>query len=535
MAELSTEELRARLDTDRDLRTLVESRAQAHPDHVFLHFDGQDRSYAEVDALADRAAAGLAARGIGRGDTVAVMMRNCVEWIAIWFGAAKLGAITVPINVALRADALAHILRDSGAQLAVVDSDLLPRLDRRRPPHVIARAVDDAPVSGVADTEELLDHRARRVPGAAPATGDPAAILYTSGTTGPAKGCVLPHGQYIAAAHQMAVNLEYSNTDTLYSCLPLFHINAQNYSVLCAWAAGSRLALDARFTASGFFRRLVDTNATAFNIIGGIPLMLWNQPPTPLERLHHARVAFGVPVPLELWQNWERRFGVRIVYAYGMTENGLPTLFPYHETPAVPPRRGSGGRASASADVAVLDERDHPLPPGEIGEIATRPKIPNTMMLEYHANPAATAAAFGNSWFHTGDLGYLDSAGYLFYVDRKKDAMRRRGEMVSSWDVEAAVAKYPGVAQCAAYAVPSPLGEDEIMVAVVTDAGTDIDPAALIAFCARELAPFQLPRYVRMMPALPRTQTERVEKYKLRESGITPDTWDGAAVSSGHG
>jgi carnitine-CoA ligase len=510
MADLSTAELRNRLAVDTDLRTLIESRAAAHPDRTFLRFAGHDHTYAGIDGLADRAAGALLERGIGSGDTVAVMMRNCVEWIAVWFGAAKIGALTVPVNVAFRGDGLAHILGNSRATLTAVDADLLPRLEAARtdPGLVVVREVEGADTAGHLTTAEFLNRAAVRPRNSTLRLTYPAAILYTSGTTGPAKGCVLPHGQYLAAAHQMAVNLEYSEADTLYSCLPLFHINAQNYSVLCAWAAGATLALDASFTASGFWQRLIDVDATAFNIIGGIPLMLWGQPESPLDRAHRARVAFGVPVPLEIWERWELRFGVRIVYAYGMTENGLPTLFPYASTPAAPRLRGSGGQASASAEVGIVDEDDMPVAAGEVGEIVTRPKIANT------------------------DLGYLDGEGYLFYVDRKKDAMRRRGEMVSSWDVEVAVRKFPGVLDCAAYGVPSELGEDDIMIAVVLAEGAGFEPRALTYFCTEQLAAFQVPRYVRQVAALPRTQTERIEKYKLRATGITADTWDSRAPSS---
>ncbi|HTK62464.1 MAG TPA: AMP-binding protein [Pseudonocardia sp.] len=537
MAELSTAELRRRLTVDTDLRTLIESRAAAHPDRTFLRFgadrDGRDHSYADIDALADRAAGALLEHGIGAGDTVAVMMRNCPEWIALWFGAAKIGALIVPVNVAFRGEGLAHILGDSRAALTIVDDDLLPQLQGARTGTgaVVVREAVGSATGGFPTLEAFLDRAATRPPASTLRRKDPAAILYTSGTTGPAKGCVLPHGQYLAAAHQMAVNLEYGADDTLYSCLPLFHINAQNYSVLCAWAAGAALALDTGFTASGFWQRLVDVDATAFNIIGGIPLMLWGQPESPLERRHRARVAFGVPVPLDIWERWELRFGVRVVYAYGMTENGLPTLFPYTATPAAPHLRGSGGQASASAEVAIVDEDDDPVAAGEVGEIVTRPKIADTAMLEYFGNPGATATATHNCWFHTGDLGYLDDQGYLFYVDRKKDAMRRRGEMVSSWDVEVAVRKFPGVLDCAAYGVPSELGEDEIMVAVVLAGTTEFDPAALHGFCAGQLAAFQVPRYVRRVDALPRTQTERIEKYRLREAGVTADTWDSRAAS----
>jgi crotonobetaine/carnitine-CoA ligase len=217
------------------------------------------------------------------------------------------------------------------------------------------------------------------------------------------------------------------------------------------------------------------------------------------------------------------------VYAYGMTENGLPTVFPYDATPAAAGLRGSGGRASPSAEVAVVDEEDQHVAPTVVGEIVTRSKIPWTMMLEYYNNPAATVDAWRNGWFHTGDLGYVDEGGYLFFVDRKKDAMRRRGEMVSSWDVETVSGSYPGVREVVAYGIPSELGEDEIMTALVVDDPESFSSAGFLAFCRDRMAAFQVPRFVRLVNELPRTQTARVEKYKLRAEGVTEDTFDAMA------
>jgi crotonobetaine/carnitine-CoA ligase len=518
---------------ERSLRHLVESRADEHGDQTYLQFENQKYSYGEMDLLANRAANGLARLGVGRGDRVAVMMRNSVEWLAAWFGTAKLGAVIVPVNAGYRGAGLAHVVNDCGTSVALADADFHERFEeiREEIPRLralVTRAAAGVPAVGLS-VPDVLDAADSRPAGVDLRPRDPAAILYTSGTTGPSKGCVLPHGQYLAAAHQMNDNNGYRRGTVLYSCLPLNHINAQNYSVLCSWAAGGQLALDAKFTASGFWQRLIDTGADAFNIIGGIPLMLWAQPERPEEKLHPARVAFGVPVPVEIWERWEERFGVRIVYAYGMTENGLPTIFPGDATPAAPGLRGSGGQASASADVAILDEDDQPVAPGVVGEIVTRSKIPWTMMLEYYNNPAATLSAWRNGWFHTGDLGHLDEQGYLFYVDRKKDAMRRRGEMISSWDVEAVSGKYPGVREVAAYGVPAELGEDEIMTALVVDDPGSFSYADFLAFCRGRMAAFQVPRYVRLVGEFPRTQTERVEKYKLRAEGVTADTFDAQA------
>jgi carnitine-CoA ligase len=533
MSKLDTSTLAELVRRETSLRHLIESRADELGGETYLQFERRTYSYGEMDRLANQAANGLAQLGVGRGDRIAVMMRNSVEWLAAWFGTVKLGAVIVPVNAAYRGDGLAHVVNDCGASVALADADLCERFRaiRSEIPRLrtlVSRAAGGVPAIGLS-LPELLDAADSRPAEVELRPRDPAAILYTSGTTGPAKGCVLPHGQYLAAAHQMNYNNDYSRGTVLYSCLPLNHINAQNYSVLCSWAAGGQLALDEKFTASGFWQRLIDTGADAFNIIGGIPLMLWAQPERPEEKLHNARVAFGVPVPLDIWEQWEERFGVRIVYAYGMTENGLPTVFPYDATPAAASLRGSGGRASPSAEVAVVDEEDRRVAPTVVGEIVTRSKIPWTMMLEYYNNPIATVDAWRNGWFHTGDLGYVDEGGYLFFVDRKKDAMRRRGEMVSSWDVETVSGRYPGVREVVAYGIPSELGEDEIMAALVVDDPVSFSSAGFVAFCQDRMAAFQVPRFVRLVSEFPRTQTARVEKYKLRAEGVTEDTFDAMA------
>jgi crotonobetaine/carnitine-CoA ligase len=300
MSKLDTSTLAELVRRETSLRHLIESRADELGAETYLQFECRTYSYGDMDRLANQAANGLAQLGVGRGDRVAVMMRNSVEWLAAWFGTVKLGAVIVPVNAAYRGDGLAHVVNDCGASVAFADADLGERFEaiRSEIPRLrtlVSRAAGGVPAIGLS-FPELLDAADSRPADVALRPRDPAAILYTSGTTGPAKGCVLPHGQYLAAAHQMNYNNEYSRGAVLYSCLPLNHINAQNYSVLCSWAAGGQLALDEKFTASGFWQRLIDTGAEAFNIIGGIPLMLWAQPERPVEKLHKARVAFGVPV-----------------------------------------------------------------------------------------------------------------------------------------------------------------------------------------------------------------------------------------------
>lgn len=516
---------------------LLQTRATEHPERPFLKWGDESITYGRIYSEASCVANALSGLGVAKGDRVAVMMATSPEWLKVWFGATLIGAVIVPINSAHLGDGLQYQLADSEATVLVIDIEFVPRLSAieavQSIKHIFINGAVPADQAAVVHAEPLAALTSGPAVLADPAPvrlEDAATILYTSGTTGPPKGCVLPHGQYLAAAFLHAHNCGYTSDTVIYSCLPLFHINAQNYTVLSAVSAGAAIAMDQRFSASRFWKRLIDTGATAFNFIGSMAVSLWNQPRSPEEKQHHATLAFGVPIPIDLWGEWEERFGCKVVYAYGMTENALAAMFHHAEAPVAAHLRGAAGKPSLTTDILVVDDRDNPVAPGTVGEILTRPKVPWTMMTEYWGKPDATIGAFRGCWFHTGDLGYLDSDGYLFYVDRKKDALRRKGEMVSSWEVETAVSKFPPVAECAVVAVPSDMGEDEIMVVVVAKDGEVIDPAGLIEFCGERIPKFQIPRYVRTVASLPRTQTQRVEKYRLRREGLTPDTWDAAAA-----
>jgi len=535
MSKMTTGALQDLVYQQRSVGTLLENRAAQYAGKTFLKWEGTEISYREIDQMANRVANSLLALGVHAGDRVAIMMANSPEWVGIWLGTAKIGAVIVPINSAYKGAGLSYQLRDSQASVLVIDGSFAPRLEILDPkpyiPHIFVGGDSLAPVSlpAAAPLGELFGSADTAPPDGEVSAQSPGTILYTSGTTGPPKGCLLPHGQYLAAAFLHAANCGYGPDTTVYTCLPLVHVNAQNYTVLSALAAGGAVALDARFTASRFWNRLIETRATAFNFIGSMAVSLWNQEASASEKQHDARVAFGVPVPVDIWAEWEERFNCKIVYAYGMTENALPAIVSLENTPVPPHLRGSAGIASPTSEVAIVDDNDLPVPAGTLGEIVTRPKIPWTMMSEYVGKPEATIEAFRGCWFHTGDLGYLDEDGYLFFVDRMKDALRRKGEMVSSWEVETTVAQFPQVADCAVVAVPSELGEDEIMVVVVPK-GASFDPAELIGFCEDRMAGFQVPRYVRFVDALPRTQTQRVEKYRLRQEGVPAGTWDALTV-----
>ncbi|GAF43592.1 AMP-binding protein [Rhodococcus wratislaviensis] len=518
---LTTTALAALVSEYGSIGRLLERRADERGDAPFVRFDGRDFSFLEMDAISTAVANALHARGLALGDRIALMTGNSPQMLALWLGAAKLGVVTVFVNTALKGEGLAYVLRDAQPQILVIDEDLAPRL-------AVLDAAEMPPEVLVGQDHDLHEGSRLRTATADLGPDTPCSILYTSGTTGPPKGCLLPHGQYLAAAFLHADNCKFGPDTTVYCCMPLFHIAAQNYSMLSALVAGGTFALDERFSASRFWSRIADTGATAFNFVGAMAVHLWNRPVDPVERAHPPLVGFGAPVPVEIWGEWEQRFDTVLLQAFGMTENALPVLVRRDEAPVAPGHRGTAGRETVAAQVQVVDDDGHPTTPGTVGEIVTRPRIPWTTMTEYVGRPDAMREAFRNSWFHTGDLGRLDADGHLYYVDRKKDALRRRGEMVSSWELETLIGRYPGVADCAVVGIASDVTEDDILVAVVCD-GDPIDPAALITYCSERTARFQVPRYVRIVRELPRTQTQRIEKYRLRAEGVTPDTWDAMA------
>jgi crotonobetaine/carnitine-CoA ligase len=525
---IDTDILAERVFEDQCVGELLRRRASELGARTFLTWRSESWSFAMIDEMANQVASSLHALGVGHGDRVALMLGNSPEWVGVWFGVVRIGAVLVSINTAYKGPGLRYQLADAEPTVLVIGGDLAGRLDSLEPVVSIDHIFVSAGYSGPTPARPLEELFQKGGDGLLPevkvAPCDPACILYTSGTTGPPKGCLLPHGQYLAAAHLHADACQYDESSTIYSCLPLFHINAQNYVVLSALAAGATVALDDKFSASQFWQKLIDSKATAFNIIGSMTAALWSREPSEVERRHGATVAYGVPLATETWEAWEQRFGVRVVYAYGMTENALPNIIDARDTPVPGHLRGAAGRASPTTEVSIVNDDDRPVAAGVVGQILTRPKIPWTMMLEYVNKPTATIEAFRGCWFHTGDLGYVDEDGYLFYVDRSKDAVRRRGEMVSSWAVEGVVGRYPGVSDCAMVGVPSPMGEEDVLIVLVYEG--EFDPLAFGQFCNDRLAFFQVPRYVRIMAELPRTQTQRVEKYRLRQEGVTVDTYD---------
>ena len=476
-----------------------------------------------------------------------MLLPNCEEFLPVWFGILKAGAVMSPINTAYKGDFLSwtiNLVRSRTLFIADVYLDRLARVAAELPllEHVIVRetGAPDAPEPTATTWEPLgalMSASDAEPDGVEHSWTDDARIMFTSGTTGRSKGVIKQNAaDYFSArsaVEAMAVGRGCSPAElrgeTYFSCLPLFHSNAQ---VLCAYPAllvGARVAYVERFSGTRFWRNAIDAGATTFNGIGAILYFLWNQPPSPLDRAHSVHTISAAPAPKDIYHEFEERFGVRLTEGYGLTETGVATMM----DPTRPPRLGSCGTANPGYEVTIVEPgTDRPLPPDTPGEIVVDMKIPNIVMRAYYGMPEKTAEDFRNLKLHTGDLGRMDEEGYFYFMDRVKDYIRRRGENVSSMEVEKQVSDHPQIKEAAAIGVKAGEGassEDEIMVVCIPE-GTAPDPAELTHWLAERIPYFMVPRYIRFVDTLPKTPTERVQKVKLRDEGITADTFDREAA-----
>lgn len=515
---------------------ILEDKARRNRGRVFLYYKDQTVSYDELNANANRVANGLLAMGVGKGDKVCIMLPNCPEYLYTWFGLAKIGAVEVPLNNALRGYGLRYIVNHSDAKVIVADRQFFEALQFVE--HELANVSDvvafdfarshGEPFDGevpplrfrLTPYERLLDQPAT-TPEVPVHHSDLLAIVYTSGTTGPSKGVMLPHNYAGWHGCTRIRLMRVIAADIMYTCLPLFHVNAQLITTMTALLADAQVALSVRFSASRFWEEVRRYRATQFNFLGGMATMLLKQPPQPEDGQHSVRLAMGAPVPKERYEEFVRRFNLFILEGFGMTEVSPGLFMPYDQ-----PKRNCMGLPITGHEAKVVDDDDREVPPHAIGELVLRPTLPYSMMLGYYKMPEKTLEAFRNLWFHTGDFAYRDEEGYFYFVDRKKDAIRRRGENISSFEVETVLNSHPAVAEAAAIAVPSELGEDDVKVVVALKPGEDLAPADLIAYCEKRMARFAVPRYVEFSDVLPKTATMRVEKYRLREDWDNPRTWD---------
>lgn len=527
--------------TDWTYDRLLRWRATETPDRAFLSFQGDDyETYGETWERVCALAHGLAAQGVQPGDRVATFAPNCRMAIHLWLALNLLGATDAPINPAFRGQPLAGVINMLDVPLIVVERGLLPVLRDieddipllRRIVHFNAgesgadtasfRRLSLATLSPLCDAPEGWEP-----PGAS--FSDISSILMTSGTSGPSKGVMVPHAQAILIAQHSVSGMRVEQDDVFYCAHPIFHMSPRYCAFTAALLTGARVWFDDSFKAERWLDRIREAKATV--TIGHGPLleMIFAQPEraddadNPLKRLGTS------PFPKHIAEAFERRFAMKGIETWGMTEVGIPCWHPYDE----PLRPGSCGKVHDDwYEFRVVDpETDIEVPRGVVGEIVIRPKHPSTLMQGYFGRPDATMDAWRNLWFHSGDGGYIDTDGWVYFVDRLKDRIRRRAENISSFDIECAALEYPGIAEAAAVGVPSDFaGDDDVKLCIVTAPGARVEAGALIAYLAQALPHHMVPRYVDVLPALPRTPTTKIQKSVLRSSGVGPETWDRKAA-----
>lgn len=512
---------------------LLSARTAANPDKVAVICSDESRTYRELDRAATVIGSALRALGRRFGDSVGIYLSNRIEFIETWMGTARSGLVQVPINTAYKHSFLEHALAHPDVRVLITESQL-------------ADALTDLPdLSTLLDVIVFVDEIPESVRSALPRVltwselltlGDPdqqfdpvrpqdvTAIQLTSGTTGKSKGVVQPHLLNVIGAREGAAAMGTTRRDRIYTCLPLFHGAAQINIFLRALYAGATSIIAPRFSASGFWNDIRRHGVTEFNALGSILPVLLARPETDLDRDHAVERVFAAPAPPDVLYPFEERFGVHIVEGYGSTEVKNITYNPLTER-----RIGSIGKPTPSTILEIHDDDGNTVAAGTVGEIVYRPRLPHIMLQQYYKDPVATLANMTDLWWHTGDLGYVDQDGFFYFVDRKKDALRRRGENISSHEVESILMAFPGVIEAAAVATPSDLGEDEVLVVLHVDQPATFDLKALFTHCDRLMPHFMVPRFYRLIDALPRTPTGKVRKAALREQGHD-NIWDAAAA-----
>jgi len=495
---------------------------QRSPEKVFVEVSGQQLTYSQFQDQVSQTAGMFQALGVRSGDRVCLLLPNCTEFLLCWFGLSLFGAISVPVNTAYKRQETTFILNNSEAVALVTHDSLMD---------VAHGAVQDAPgvqhklVVGM-DTN-LVDgwlSFSHAIGSAKPLSSIPTVsadaismLVYTSGTTGHPKGVQVTHKMYVAAGQGFAHWTNATADDRFFTCLPYFHANVQYYSTMGTLAAGATLVVVGRFSASRFWDQVRSAKATVVNFIGMMMPVLSKQPESSSDKENTVRLFYGSPAfAPEFLEEFQERFATDIIVGFGMTE----TCYGSIERIGASRMANSSGQARQHPDpsfvneIRIVDDESQEVPLGTVGEITIKNPV---LMLGYWRNEEQTQLALKDGWLHTGDLGWTDVAGFLYFVDRKKDVIRRRGENISSQEVEDVIKSHPSVVDCAVLAVPSDLGEDDVKAYVSPRPGEAVSPETVIRWCAEHLAYFKVPRYIEFRDNLPRTPSLRVRKDMLRQ------------------
>jgi len=508
---------------------LLEEKAAKLGDRPFLLFKDQVLSYRDMDENANRVANFLRALGGGPGIGLAIIMKNSPRWLDVFFGLEKLGMYAVPVNAALRGEQLAHVLNNSQASYVVIDHDLLPfyqtvaaSLEGIKKVCVNTQGApeDFALPEGMEELDKAFgpDSDTSKPP-VRYNTEDLCVIMYTSGTTGLPKGVVYRYNSSNVKPISIMGRLLTDNGDIAYTCYPLFHANALFLTVTPALHCEGQVALGERFSASRFWDEIRHFGATTFNGLGAVMPILMKQPRKPDDADNPVRFVLSAGCPADMWEAFEKRFGLEIYEGYGAVDGGGVVLMNIGTAPV-----GSMGKP-LGAKCRIVDADGNDVPPRTNGELICYVGE-RKGSVEYYRNAEATNEKVRDGWLHTGDLVHTDEKGFIYFVGRNTESMRVKGENVSAYEVEQAVLQNPDILECAVTAIPSELAEDEIMVTLVSVEGKTIDPSTLPEYLADKLAKFAIPRYYQVIDALPKTETHRVIKKELEKLGVTEDTYD---------
>jgi len=510
---------------DTTIRALLEQRAREHGDRTYCLWEDRAITFGGLDETVNRLANGLANLGVGAGDRVAAMLPSHPDHVYTVFAIAKLGAVWVPINVHLKGKSLEFIIAHAAPRAIIADAAyrgaLVPALENVRddrsdsaPQLVIWRGGGEG-----RRFEEIVARASSASPPGSSKAGDVVAIGYTSGTTGMPKGVLVTDKMLRTCATGAAFAADIRSGDVMLMWEAINHIGGSQVLII-PLLRDAKIALLERFSASRFWNQARRYGATQIHYLGGVLQILMKQPPSPEDRNHNVRIAWGGGCTPEIWRSFEERFGVVIREVYGMTECSSLT------TVNVAAKVGSVGTPLPYFDVRILDEEGRPLPSGQLGEIVVRERVPGVITAGYFRNDEATHAALpGDGWFHTGDLGSYDEEGFYYFKGRKKDSVRRRGENISAWEVERVVNEHPGVEESALVGVKTDVGEDDLKIFIKpVPTRPRLDPAEFVRWCEERMPYFQVPRYVAFINEFEKTPSQRIKKEQLPRS--TDDCWD---------
>ncbi|MGB9499047.1 MAG: AMP-binding protein [Dissulfuribacterales bacterium] len=508
---------------------LLESRARKVPSKIFLLYDDESFTYREMDENANQMANFFLQHGGGKGKGLGIFMRNSPRFLDLFFGAQKIGMYLVPINPELKGDGLVYLINHSDIEGLVIDAELIESINlisdhleniKNIIVNDIEKETKDIPLIEQMIPLSRAHDMSLKNPGIGYNRDDMCLIIYTSGTTGRPKGVVYRYKKSSVKLLSFFAHILLSENDIYYTCLPLCHGNALFITTTMSMARCATMALSRKFSASRFWEQVRKYNATVFNTIGSVIPILMKQPEKASDRQNSVKFVFSAACPTEMWEPFENRFGIKLYEGYGAVDGGGKGIMNLGTAPV-----GSLGKPQNPKEIKIVDESGNLVSTGKAGELMFKVKS-GTIAVEYYKNKDATLKKSKDGWLNTGDFVRQDKDGFIYFVGRNTESMRKGGDNVSAYEVEHVIMEHPAVEDVAVYAVPSEMSEDEIMAAVKRVEGQSLTPGELRDFLSDKLAKYAIPRYIRFVEEFPKTTSHRIIKRELEEEGVTSDTHD---------